>query len=136
MRSAAVGRALRWPLADQALALLAFVLLWVMVAALRILPYRTVEGIVGREGRRRAGSSSLRLAEAVRRASPLAPPALCLARGLAWVILARLFGGEGILRFGVRRGTNGALDAHAWIESKGRIILGEPSPDLRYEQMR
>lgn len=51
----------------------------------------------------------------------------CLARGLTWQVLAAQGGGYARLRLGVARTNAGRLEAHAWLESGGRVLVGGTS---------
>jgi hypothetical protein len=63
------------------------------------------------------------IALAVRRASRLVPKASCLTQALAARELLARRGIVGRLKIGVAR-KDGALEAHAWVEHDGRIVLG------------
>lgn len=59
-------------------------------------------------------------------------PANCLQRSVVtlWYLKRRQI--EGQLRIGVRRGTDGRLDFHAWVEHDGHVINDEPDVRRRY----
>lgn len=57
------------------------------------------------------------------------PGAKCLARALTTQVLMRRYGHSGELRLGVAKAGTGKLEAHAWIESQGLVIIGN-IPDL------
>jgi len=57
-------------------------------------------------------------------ASRYVPGATCLTRALALQIWLGRRGQAAELRFGVARGAEAPLDAHAWLESAGRILIG------------
>ena len=48
----------------------------------------------------------------------------CLVRALAAQALVELEGGQGWLVLGARRSPVGVLEAHAWLEQDGRVIVG------------
>ena len=48
----------------------------------------------------------------------------CLARALATQILLHWHGYPADLRIGVAKGEGGQLEAHAWVESEGEIVMG------------
>jgi hypothetical protein len=62
--------------------------------------------------------------QAVATVSRLVPQATCLTQALAVQVLLRRKGHQTFLRFGVAPPRNGRLEAHAWIESHGRVIIG------------
>lgn len=49
---------------------------------------------------------------------------LCLARALTTQALLRRHGCDCELRIGVAKSAAGALEAHAWVEHQGRVIIG------------
>jgi hypothetical protein len=59
---------------------------------------------------------------AIARASKYVPGATCLTQSLAARLLLARSGFDAKLRFGARRNDAGAFEAHAWIESNGKII--------------
>lgn len=102
------------------------------VAALRvllwILPYRTVVGLVQgtampSRGRVAPPDTAERIALAVARVGRWVPRATCLVQALAgeWLIVRA--GAPVALQYGIARSERG-VEAHAWLESGGRIILG------------
>jgi hypothetical protein len=50
---------------------------------------------------------------------------LCLARALTTQVLLNRYGYTADLRIGVKRGETGDLQAHAWIEHHGNVIIGQ-----------
>ena len=57
-------------------------------------------------------------------ASRYMPGVKCLARALATKVLLAHQGYISELRLGVTKSEEGQLDAHAWVESQGRIVIG------------
>lgn len=49
----------------------------------------------------------------------------CLAEALAVYTMLRRRGHEPLLRIGVRKCDRSLLDAHAWVECDGQIVMGE-----------
>ena len=66
-----------------------------------------------------------------RTAAALAPPLLgdapCLVQALAVHALLRRHGQPSRLHIGVRKGQRGRLEAHAWVECDGAILIGGPA---------
>jgi len=56
--------------------------------------------------------------------SPYIPKTTCLAQALTAQLLIQLAGHRACLHIGVNHGTGGCLEAHAWVESQGRILIG------------
>jgi len=61
----------------------------------------------------------------VRCVSRLVPAATCLTQALALHLLMSRAGHASCLRIGMLS-TNGTVEAHAWLEQKGRVLLGGP----------
>jgi hypothetical protein len=53
------------------------------------------------------------------------PHATCLPQALAAASLLAHAGHEAELHIGVKKNTKGKLEAHAWVESAGRIVVGD-----------
>jgi hypothetical protein len=101
-----------------------------------LLPFRVVKERVEKITAASANSSSgppttqdlqvvLRVASSVRRASRYVPAATCLTQALATQLLLARRGQVSRLRIGVSKGQGGELKAHAWVESQGRIVIGQ-----------
>ncbi len=56
--------------------------------------------------------------------SPYVPKTTCLAQALAVQLLLQRAGHQARLHIGVHYGIGGRLEAHAWVESQGRILIG------------
>jgi hypothetical protein len=69
---------------------------------------------------------------AVTLASRYVPSASCLTQALAVIVLLNGVGHRAQLRIGVAKGTDGKLEAHAWVEMSGEIILGEQGDLSRF----
>jgi hypothetical protein len=69
------------------------------------------------------------IAWAVRAGSRYVPGAACLPQAWAARSLCLRYGYPAQLRLGVSKGESGALEAHAWVESDGKIVIGG-LPDL------
>lgn len=76
---------------------------------------------------RRAPLPAGRLAWAVTTVSPYVPGATCLTQALAARALLGWCGHPAVVRIGVARTASGALDAHAWVESAGLVLVGGPA---------
>ncbi|MEO1340668.1 MAG: lasso peptide biosynthesis B2 protein [Cyanobacteria bacterium J06635_13] len=60
---------------------------------------------------------------------------LCLARALTTAVLMNIYGFPHQIEIGVARGKDGKIEAHAWVTSEGKVIVGN-LPDLsRYTPM-
>jgi hypothetical protein len=68
-------------------------------------------------------------------AARFVPGATCLPQALAAEAILRRQGHPADLRLGVKRGDDG-VEAHAWVESYGRVIVGEGDGALdRFEPL-
>ena len=60
---------------------------------------------------------------------------MCLARALTAAVLMNIYGIPHQIKIGVAKGENGQIEAHAWVNSQGRVVVGN-LPDLsRYAPM-
>lgn len=102
--------------------------------ALSLLPFRVVHrGIAAATRRLHRSTSSAsrtpgRITWAVTAVAARIPRASCLTQALAATLLLVRHGHAATLRLGVAKNDDGTLRAHAWLESDGQAILGEPAP--------
>ncbi|PYR91962.1 MAG: lasso peptide biosynthesis B2 protein [Acidobacteria bacterium] len=111
----------------------AWVTLLVMRIGLWFLPWRIVSRAPMLVARR-AGVPVERSSAAIRMASRYVPYATCLTQALALRWLLARHGRVAILNLGVRNPPGGRLQAHAWLEAGGRVILGDPG-SVEYERL-
>ena len=110
--------------------LLAFLLLGATKAALALFPFRTVLRLVdraGRPSRRVRGSDHLdrwtwALTVAGNRLLPGHP---CLPQALVAHVVFRRAARPAELRIGARPDPSTGIAAHAWVESEGRVVIGD-----------
>jgi hypothetical protein len=119
------------PKAERELLLRALTLLWLCRLALWLLPFPVVTRWADRSRvvPAHAETETRQLVHAIRTASRFVPYATCLVRALAG---ARLFteGGQcARVVIGTRKRAE-VLEAHAWLESGGQVVLGNVT-DLR-----
>jgi hypothetical protein len=107
-----------------------------LVAAVRIglwiLPFRVLHRMVVARASQRGGASSHpieAIAWAVTAAARRVPRATCLTQALAGMLLLGANGHPAMLRIGVAKKEDGGLRAHAWIDSGGETVLGDPRSD-------
>jgi hypothetical protein len=102
--------------------------------ALSLLPFRLVHRGIAEATRRlhRPTADATRTPEcitwAVTAVAVRVPRATCLTQALAATLMLVRHGHSATLRVGVAKNDDGSLRAHAWLESGGRTILGEPVP--------
>jgi hypothetical protein len=81
-------------------------------------------------------SAPAAVARAIRRARRLVPAATCLPQALAGRAMLAKRGIACDLRIGVAKDEHGHLQAHAWVEVEGRVVVGD-LPDLaRFSPVR
>ncbi|MEJ7810643.1 MAG: lasso peptide biosynthesis B2 protein [Gemmatimonadaceae bacterium] len=128
-------RFLRLPTAEQRLTAIAIVTVAAARLALWTLPFPLARGTVARlggRGRRPARLSShmpVTIARAVTRASRVVPRASCLVQALAASALLERAGHVASVRIGVARDGRRGFEAHAWVESGGRVVVGDVELD-------
>jgi Transglutaminase-like superfamily len=72
---------------------------------------------------------------AVAVASRYIPEATCLTQALAGQILLAQQGEPAILQIGVAKNEKGELEAHAWVETRGRVVIGASRELFRYTRL-
>jgi hypothetical protein len=60
------------------------------------------------------------------------PASTCLAQAIAGEVLLSRHGYESTLHIGVAKGNHGQLEAHAWLESGDRVVIGGSQDLTRY----
>ena len=120
------------PAADRLLLMRALCTAAVVRAALWVMPFRSVRSLVARMGRRShplAGApGGERIAWAVRTSARAVPGASCLTQALTAKALLSRRGLPADLRIGVAKDGD-KLHAHAWVESGGRVLIGDHDLD-------
>ena len=121
---------------DRLLLAQALVVVPLVRVALTVLPFRVVHrGIAAATRRlhRQAPASPCardRITWAVTVVAARVPRASCLTQALAATLMLVRHGHAATLRVGVAKNDDGTLRAHAWLESDGQPILGEPAPGV------
>jgi Transglutaminase-like superfamily len=116
----------------------AALLLWSARLGLWLLPLPTLRRLLARlrppEPPSPEGHSAdvEKIVRAVVLASHYVPAATCLTQALAGQILLTQYGEPALLRIGVAKNEAGKLEAHAWVESRGRIVIGALPELIRY----
>jgi hypothetical protein len=125
-------------LADQILLLKSAFLLGMITLGLRGLSFQAMQRFSMGTRQRTARAhhtdqpSANRIAWAVSVASRYVPAATCLPQALAVRMLFKQQGYPARLYIGVAKGERGQLEAHAWVESEGRIVVGNSQDLSRY----
>jgi hypothetical protein len=120
------------PATDRWLLIEAALLLGTIELGKRLLPFRTLRRLLAQVAEKYARSpradhpSAERVAWAVRAASQRTPGARsCLTQALAAQVLLTRRDHPALLHIGVARGELGRFRAHAWVESGGKIVIGD-----------
>jgi hypothetical protein len=107
--------------------------------ALWLTPFRFLSRLMSRLGRargsRKAATESAvvdRIAWAVVIAARIIPAATCLVQAMATQFLLGWHGIESTLRLGVTRAADESFRAHAWVECRGRIVVGGNDSPMVY----
>ena len=108
----------------------ALLVLWGMRLGLWLIPFQTLRRLLTRmaqEASKPQESEEVfnHVSWAVTATSRFVPRATCLTKALATQFLLSRRGQEAHLRIGVAKTDEGRLEAHAWVESQGRIVPGD-----------
>jgi len=117
----------RLPAADRGLLVRSIVLLGVARLALWLLPLRVARRILswGAHPASKPGIRPEQITWAIGVGRRFIPRADCLPQALAAEVLLLRNAHPATLRIGVYKTVHGRLVAHAWVESGGRIVIGE-----------
>jgi hypothetical protein len=125
------------PAGDRKLLIRAAVLLWIVRLGLWILPFQRLRDLLSKKNRKPIGEATTELASirkitrSVKRMSRYVPAATCLAQALVTITMLEEAGLPASLRIGVARSEAGKIEAHAWVESMGKVIIGGTHVDLK-----
>jgi hypothetical protein len=127
MRRARKFLALPW--SDKWLLIEALLVVGATRLGLWLVPFRALPGRLELFARLAAKAevtdlSPDRIAWTVGVVSSYIPAATCLTQALAAKVLLGWRGWPSQLRIGVAKGARGQLEAHAWLECQGRILIG------------
>lgn len=115
---------------DRRLLIKAALLLGIIRLGLWLLVFQTLRGLLLRVRWKSTGLSEAdplsleRIAWAIRVAGRYIPGVTCLVQALAAQVLLEQEGHPSCLRIGVAKDKNGRLQAHAWTESGGKVVVG------------
>lgn len=132
---------LRLPVRDQRLLLSTLLLQGAIALGLRLLPFRMLKKALAKVAVRSNRANNvpqsleriLWALSVINRHTPLSGS--CLIRALTVQVLFRKNGRPADLHIGVARNPHGQLEAHAWLECQGRIVLGQGELS-RYTRLR
>jgi Transglutaminase-like superfamily len=116
-------------------------ILWAARLGLWLLPLSTLHRLVAKLRRMEPIFSQVdsanieKIVWSVAVASRYVPAATCLTQALAGQILLAQYGEPALLQIGVAKNEAGKLEAHAWVESRGRIVIGDSEELFRYTRL-
>jgi hypothetical protein len=112
---------------EQRLLVKAVILLWIIRLGQWLLPFQTLCRLLNYVSNKQRSNNSFpqdKIAWAVGAVSRYVLKATCLTRALAAQVLLQQEGYQAILRIGVNKSKDDDLQAHAWVESQGKILIG------------
>ncbi len=122
---------LRLPRADKLRLVNSAILLVLIRLGLKLMPLRALRRLLSRVGRVREQGSApaeeaiCRTVWAINAAGRRIPWAsTCLTRALAAQVMLGRIGEMSDLHIGVSKDESGAFQAHAWLEGRGKVIIG------------
>lgn len=126
---------------DRILLVKAWIIVWALRTALWLLPFKWIRKILSRLAGEKPGRPGAdpdiprKISWTVTVASRYVPGAeTCLVQALAANFLLRRRGYPAYLRLGVVKNEKGDLEAHAWVECDGAVIIGGSGIE-RYEPL-
>ena len=134
MISSTVWRLRAVPAVRRKLLLEAFVMILALRTGLRMLPFTNLQRHVHRWGDvlSRDDCTPGDIAWAVGAIGSRLPGTTCLVEALAANCMMRRRGHSPALKIGVRRGAGVGIDAHAWVECAGTVVIGTASDISEY----
>lgn len=127
MSNGSLSKFLQLPGSDRRLLVRSGLVLVVARVALWLLPLEVARRFLARltKPRPAATATAERIGWAVSVASRLVPQATCLPQALAAEALLAQDRHPVVLRIGVVKTDAGRIEGHAWVESEGRIVIGD-----------
>lgn len=113
-------------------------LVWAIRLGLWLLPFRVVRCLLLKMANGLTGAETSdcimvnRIVWAVTKTSPYVPAATCLTQAIATKVLLGRYGYHVNVHLGVAWSEAGQFQAHAWVESKGNIIIGGSASFLKH----
>jgi hypothetical protein len=132
-----LNKFLRLPAADRRLLMKAMLLVWMVRMGLWLVPFRVMRQLLKKLGQGSVASSVkesalvTRIAWAVSVTSRYVPAATCLTQAIVTKLILARCGCCSILRIGVTRSDSGRFQAHAWVESNGKVVIGGSESSLK-----
>ncbi|AFY46591.1 hypothetical protein Nos7524_0685 [Nostoc sp. PCC 7524] len=112
---------------DRLLLIKTFFLLWFIHIGLWLLPFGQLQQLLAQLSQPNPKVSQTTISKitwAVDVSTKFVPGAKCLPRALTCKVLMTRRGYSAELRIGVAKDEAGKLQAHAWIENQGKVVIG------------
>ncbi|MBR8829372.1 MAG: lasso peptide biosynthesis B2 protein [Gomphosphaeria aponina SAG 52.96 = DSM 107014] len=111
---------------DRPLLLLATLLLITIKLGLKIMQFQTLQKLLEKisQPQKTRKYTLYKIIWAITMVSPDIPGVVCLQRAMAAQVLLRRQGYPTELRLGVGKDNSGEMVFHAWVESKGKVVIG------------
>jgi hypothetical protein len=132
-----LNKFLRLPAGDRRLLMKAMLLVWMVRMGLWLVPFRVMRQLLRKLAQGSVASSVeesalvARVAWAVSVTSQYVPLATCLTQALVTKLMLARYGCYSILRIGVACSDSGRFQAHAWVESSGKVVIGGSESSLK-----
>ena len=132
MGRSALRKFLRLPSEDRALLMRSVLLVGAARVALWVLPFNVVRRLLVPDVRRTSPprATTEKIGWAISVAKQFVPKGNCLPQALAAESLLVRDGYPVEFRIGVAKTADGQLEAHAWVESEGRLVVGDLTQGL------
>jgi hypothetical protein len=127
----------RLPQNDRRILVKAMFLVWGVRLTLWLFPFRLLRALLARFSGAPTGYKSVKqmpiekVVWAVTVVSRYVPFATCLTQALSTKFLLSRFGHDAHVCIGVARSDTGKFEAHAWLESGGRVVIGGSEASLQ-----
>jgi hypothetical protein len=131
MERSALRKFFELPSADRALLMQSVMLIGMARVALWILPFNVARRLLTPGARNRAATTTTeKIGWAISVGKGFVPKANCLPQALAAESLLLQAGHPVEFRIGVAKTPDGQIEAHAWVESSGRLVVGDLTQGL------
>ena len=138
---AAIRSLLRLPATDRSILIKSIAALWMVRLGFWLLPFQMTRRLLLRASSTRGGPAledaaiARQVTWAVTKAARYVPGSTCLARALTTQLLLVRRGQAAEVRIGVAKNSNGRLEAHAWVESYGKVVMGRLRDPSQFARM-
>ncbi len=138
---AAIRSLLRLPATDRSILIESIAVLWMVRLGFWLLPFKMTRRLLNRASSTPGGPAhedaaiARQVSWAVTKAARYVPASTCLARAFTTQLLLVRRGQAAEVRIGVAKNSNGRLEAHAWVESYGKVVMGKLRDPSQFARM-